>query len=95
MTEARLLQREAQGVCREADVRAFLYHTMNLNNLFAGDGYTYTPDGRRGHREYLAANVPRDQLERWATCPLGAPTLDECMQEIQRAYAEIVNVGEH
>ena len=41
MTEARLLQREAQGVCREADVRAFLYHTMNLNNLFAGDGYTY------------------------------------------------------
>merc|ERR1712194_455074 len=56
MTEGLLLKRSRQGKCRTADVRAFLYHALNLNNLYSGDGYTYTHDGKRGISEYLAAN---------------------------------------
>lgn len=37
-------------------VRAFLYHELHLTELFAGDGWTRTPEGPRGLREYLTAN---------------------------------------
>jgi hypothetical protein len=40
------------------EVRAFLYHTLHLGELFSGDGYTYTKDGRRGLMEYLVPNRP-------------------------------------
>ncbi len=39
-----------------ADVRAFLYHSVHLRELFAGDGFTYTCKGCRGVAEYIAPN---------------------------------------
>mmetsp|Transcript_32776 Transcript_32776/g.92477 ORF Transcript_32776/g.92477 Transcript_32776/m.92477 type:complete len:605 (+) Transcript_32776:75-1889(+) len=93
MTEELLLKREREGTCRAADVRAFLYHALNLNNLYSGDGYTYTHDGKRGISEYLAANLPRKELgkagEDWVNCPIGATTVDQCMSEICSAYERV------
>lgn len=91
MTARRLAQRARAGSCRAADVRAFLYHEIGLNNLFAGDGFTRTQDGAVGLEEFLAANVERQKLlGEWAACSLGAPTLDECMQEVCRAYLNLI-----
>eukprot|EP00965_Chrysotila_dentata_P118224 3907511-Pleurochrysis_carterae.AAC.1 len=88
MTENRLLQLQN---CRTADVRAFLYHAMNLNNLYSGDGYTYTQEGGRGFREYLAPNKQKEELGvEWSSCPIGMPTIDECMEEICRAYDKLI-----
>ncbi|MBN1803316.1 MAG: hypothetical protein JW891_17525 [Candidatus Lokiarchaeota archaeon] len=36
--------------------RAFLYFTVHLRELFSGDGYTYTTDGKRGLTEYIVPN---------------------------------------
>merc|ERR1712129_438017 len=95
MTEEMLLERERQGSCRPADVRAFLYHALNLNNLYSGDGYTWSLEGQRGVTEYLAANLPRFELgelgSAWAGCSLGAPTLDACMDRICRVYEKTVH----
>jgi nicotinamidase-related amidase len=44
------------------DVRAFLYFSVHLRELFSGDGYTYTADGRRGLMEYIVPNKPLAQL---------------------------------
>ncbi|MBX7144113.1 MAG: hypothetical protein K1X79_06655 [Oligoflexia bacterium] len=41
-----------------AAVRAFLYHTLGLRELFAGDGRTRLGDGRKGVSERLVSNVP-------------------------------------
>ena len=38
------------------DVRAFLFHTLNLNALFAGDGYTRRDDGSIGAEEFIVRN---------------------------------------
>ncbi|MBD3351195.1 MAG: hypothetical protein GF364_06890 [Candidatus Lokiarchaeota archaeon] len=44
------------------NVRVFLYHTVELRDLFAGDGYTYDEEGNRGLMEYIAPNKPLDEL---------------------------------
>ena len=44
------------------DVRAFLYFTVHLRELFTGDGYTKTTDGRRGMMEYIAPNARLSDL---------------------------------
>lgn len=44
------------------EARAFLYFTVHLRELFSGDGYTYTADGRRGLMEYIVANKPIQNL---------------------------------
>lgn len=54
MTEERF--RQSAGTL--VDARAFLYFTVHLRELFSGDGYTYTADGRRGLMEYIVANKP-------------------------------------
>jgi hypothetical protein len=38
------------------DVRLFLYNTVHLRELFAGDGYTYDEQGNRGLREFITPN---------------------------------------
>lgn len=40
------------------DVRAFLYFTIHLRELFSGDGYTYTFDGKKELKEYFIPNLP-------------------------------------
>lgn len=40
------------------NARLFLYFTVGLNNLFAGDGYTRDANGNKGIKEYLMANKP-------------------------------------
>lgn len=40
------------------ELRALLYHTLHLRELFRGDGYTYDEAGRRGVKEYLMRNCP-------------------------------------
>ena len=35
------------------DVRAFLYHTIHLRELFSGDGFTSDEDGQKGLKEYM------------------------------------------
>lgn len=44
------------------DARAFLYFTVHLRELFSGDGYTYTADGKRGMMEYIVPNLPITDL---------------------------------
>ncbi len=39
-------------------VRRFLYHVIRLSELYSGDGYTWTHDGRRGVRE-ICRGQPR------------------------------------
>jgi hypothetical protein len=44
------------------DVRAFLYFTVHLRELYSGDGYTYDSQGNRGVMEYIVPNKPLSQL---------------------------------
>ena len=44
-------------------VRAFLYHSVHLRELFSGDGYTYDEAGARGLREYIIPNMRLDQID--------------------------------
>lgn len=45
------------GAHKEAwQTRAFLYCELRLTDLYAGDGYTRTPDGGRGLSEWATAN---------------------------------------
>jgi hypothetical protein len=45
-----------------AEVRAFLFHSLHLCELYGGDGYTYTKDGQRGVTEYISVNMPLASL---------------------------------
>lgn len=54
MTVERLLQSGHTAT----DVRRFLYHSLHFSELYTGDGYTQTHDGKRGVREYLVPNIP-------------------------------------
>lgn len=47
------------------DLRRFLYHTVSLSDLFAGDGFTRTYTGEKGLREYLLVNQPLVRLGRY------------------------------
>ncbi len=47
-----------------AEARAFLEHTLHLNPLFAGDGYTRR-DGRAVYAEYACLNRPLSAFDRW------------------------------
>lgn len=38
------------------EVRQFLNDVLNLNELYAGDGFTYTIDGKKGVSEYFSLN---------------------------------------
>jgi hypothetical protein len=40
------------------DLRALLYHTLHLRELYSGDGHTYDANGRKGVKEYLMLNQP-------------------------------------
>ena len=44
------------------EARAFLYHTLQLRELFSGDGFTRTSDGVPGVSEYIAPNIPLTSL---------------------------------
>ncbi len=44
------------------EVRAFLYYRLRLMDLYAGDGWTRTPDGSKGMQEYVVLNRPLAQL---------------------------------
>ena len=52
MTHAAFLQ-SAKGMC---ELRALLYHTLHLRELYSGDGYTYDQMGRKSVKEYLMLN---------------------------------------
>jgi len=52
MNLERLLKSDGSAL----SVRRFLYHVTRLTELYSGDGYTWTHDGRRGVREYIMAN---------------------------------------
>lgn len=43
-------------------VRKFLNDVLNLNELYIGDGYTYSEDGKRGLAEYFSLNKPVREL---------------------------------
>ncbi len=58
MTYERFKQSEGTLV----DVRAFLYHTVHLRELFSGDGFTYEEDRQRGLKEYIAPNCKLEEL---------------------------------
>lgn len=45
------------------ETRAFLYFTVQLNALFAGDGYTYDEEGNRGIKEYISINRKLTELK--------------------------------
>jgi len=51
-------------------VRRFLYHVTRLTELYAGDGYTRTHDGKRGVMEYIMANRAIDKLKGHRTLEL-------------------------
>lgn len=52
------------------ETRAFLYFTLHLRELFAGDGYTRNAAGERGAREYFTANRPVADLPNVAVIDL-------------------------
>jgi hypothetical protein len=56
-----------------AEVRAFLEDVLNVNRLFAGDGYTRREDDplRRVHPEYVILNRPLAEME--ACCLIDFP----------------------
>ncbi|HDZ17473.1 hypothetical protein LCGC14_1968110 [marine sediment metagenome] len=45
------------------DVRAFLFHTVHLRELFSGDGFIYEANGERGLNEYIAPNCKLEELK--------------------------------
>jgi hypothetical protein len=47
--------------------RAFLCHTLHVDETFSGDGYAYTPDGERATQEYIIRNEPLDRLGEYAS----------------------------
>lgn len=55
-------QRFAESEGSLAEARSFLYHTLNLNSQFTGDGYTRTNDGQRGVRELIGLNRPISEI---------------------------------
>jgi len=59
MTLDRLLKSDGSTL----SVRRFLYHVTRLTELYSGDGYTWTHDGRRGVREYVLANRAISELK--------------------------------
>lgn len=56
-----------------AEVRAFLEDVLNVNRLFAGDGYTRREDNplRRVHPEYVILNRPLAEMD--ACCLIDFP----------------------
>jgi len=60
MSHENFNKRQAKGL---AAVRALLYHTLHLRELFRGDGYTYDEKGNRGVREYLLPNVEVSSID--------------------------------
>lgn len=59
MTLERLLAGDGSALA----VRRFLYHVTRLTELYTGDGYTLTHDGKRGVREYIMENHRIDELK--------------------------------
>jgi hypothetical protein len=45
------------------EVRLFLHHVFNLNELYSGNGYTYNEKGEKGLAEYFSINQPISNLE--------------------------------
>jgi len=45
------------------EVRLFLNDVLNLNELYMGDGYTYTKDGKKGVAEYFSLNQSINDLQ--------------------------------
>lgn len=50
------VERYLQSSDTADNARIFLYFTLHLRELFAGDGITRQPDGQKGVSEYLMAN---------------------------------------
>ena len=51
------------GARNAETLRALMYHTLHIRELFAGDGFTYDEHGKRGVKEYfmlneVIANIP-------------------------------------
>jgi hypothetical protein len=44
------------------EVRQFLWDEIGLKRLFTGDGLTMDDDGKPGPPEYLARNLPLDEM---------------------------------
>lgn len=51
-------------------VRAFLYFSLHLRELFAGNGYTYDARGKKGMSEYIVPNRPLADLGFYAILDL-------------------------
>ncbi|MBS1992972.1 MAG: hypothetical protein JSS83_20785 [Cyanobacteria bacterium SZAS LIN-3] len=66
MTAERLLASDGSAL----SVRRFLYHVTRLTELYTGDGYTCTHDGKRGVREYIMANRAISDLQESRTLEL-------------------------
>jgi hypothetical protein len=58
MTKERLLQTDGSLTA----VRAFLYHTVHLYELYSGDGWTYSEDGKRGAQEFMVPNLRLSEM---------------------------------
>jgi len=46
------------------DLRAFLYFTVRLTDLFTGNGFTVNEQGERQVAEYIMPNLPLNQLRK-------------------------------
>jgi len=64
-THPRYMTHERYLMCSRnlLETRAFLYFTIRLTDLFAGDGYTYDSEGNRGMKEYIALNKKLAEFE--------------------------------
>ena len=91
MTAARVL--ELGDTARACDIRAFLFHVVGLNRLFAGDGFTYREDGNQGVAEFLLMNQRRATMKqtgmRLDHCALGSAPLKECFRYVCDEYVRM------
>ncbi len=91
MTEARF--RSCVGTLVEA--RAFLYFTVHLRELYTGDGYTRTADGRRGMSEYIVPNLPLQQLGQYQLIDLDIAIPNQNPTQRSAAMQKVLPIPSH
>lgn len=67
------------------NARAFLYFTIHLRELYAGDGWTYDSLGNRGVQEYMALNCNISELDEAEVIDLKAELPAAAKPRVKRA----------
>ena len=75
MDEDRLLNKVPPATA--CDVRGFLYNMVGANDLYRGDGYTYTAKDEKIDEEFLIRNQATKDITGAVLLPLGGPEKED------------------